>query len=218
MTPMPCAVCTDERRPEIDEALAGGESGRSVSRRFDIPEANVRRHRSNHLDADEPVGTTVPADDVDEVPETPLQAARRRMAEEDAAATDTRLRRYTTEEAENRRREAERAEAERLRQEARERAEKLARDRAELEADIEEAAMDLVRQINELEALDREHTRSLRAAGEPGYRSNESLRGHLGAYLAGVLGDYVASWDHTRTRTADPVKPLRERDRLAATG
>lgn len=41
----PCTVCQHPARDEIDAALVGGESNRSVGRRFSIAETTIRRHR-----------------------------------------------------------------------------------------------------------------------------------------------------------------------------
>ncbi len=49
--PRTCTVCTHSEREAIDEALVGGSSNLSVSSLFDVSEAAVRRHKSNHLPA-----------------------------------------------------------------------------------------------------------------------------------------------------------------------
>jgi hypothetical protein len=51
--PMPrtCSICSHAEREAIDEALVGGSSNLSVSSLFDVSEAAVRRHKSNHLPA-----------------------------------------------------------------------------------------------------------------------------------------------------------------------
>jgi hypothetical protein len=42
----PCASCSDPRRPELDEAIAAGESFRAISRRFaPLSRDAIRRHR-----------------------------------------------------------------------------------------------------------------------------------------------------------------------------
>ena len=47
--PRTCTICTYPEREAIDEALVGGSSNLSVSSLFDVSEAAVRRHKSNHL-------------------------------------------------------------------------------------------------------------------------------------------------------------------------
>ncbi len=49
--PRSCTVCSLPRREAIDRALVGGASNRSVASLYDVSEAAVRRHRSNHLPA-----------------------------------------------------------------------------------------------------------------------------------------------------------------------
>lgn len=44
---LPCTTCQHGRRHEIDEALLSGEPRRRVATRFQLPEANVRRHASH---------------------------------------------------------------------------------------------------------------------------------------------------------------------------
>jgi hypothetical protein len=49
--PRECTVCAHPDRAEIDEALVGGASNRSVASLYDVSEAAVRRHKANHLPA-----------------------------------------------------------------------------------------------------------------------------------------------------------------------
>ena len=49
--PRSCTVCSLPRREAIDRALVGGASNRSVASLYDVSEAAVRRHRTNHLPA-----------------------------------------------------------------------------------------------------------------------------------------------------------------------
>jgi hypothetical protein len=49
--PRECTVCAHPDRAEIDEALVGGASNRSVASLYDVTEAAVRRHKANHLPA-----------------------------------------------------------------------------------------------------------------------------------------------------------------------
>jgi hypothetical protein len=49
--PRTCTICSHAKREAIDEALVGGSSNLSVSSLFDVSEAAVRRHKSNHLPA-----------------------------------------------------------------------------------------------------------------------------------------------------------------------
>ena len=44
-------MCSLPRREAIDRALVGGASNRSVASLYDVSEAAVRRHRTNHLPA-----------------------------------------------------------------------------------------------------------------------------------------------------------------------
>lgn len=215
MSPQPCTICSDERRPEIDEALVDGEPGRSVARRFDIPEASVRRHRSNHLDEGALAGTTVPIVDEEPDRELDLQAvARERLEQERSDAETATLRRYELEEAERRRRDDEAREAEHERALARTEVRRLSAERAQVVATIERSAEDLARAVQELDDLDMRHRRALSAAGEP-YPSR--LPGELvGGYLAGMIGGRVAPLDPYSRHPRDPVKPLRERDPLVA--
>jgi transposase-like protein len=45
--PPPCSICAHQRRREIDEALASGESVEPIAKKFGIPATNLRRHRSH---------------------------------------------------------------------------------------------------------------------------------------------------------------------------
>ncbi len=49
--PRSCTVCEHPKREEIDRALVGGASNRSVASLYDVSEAAVRRHKGNHLPA-----------------------------------------------------------------------------------------------------------------------------------------------------------------------
>lgn len=49
--PRICTVCSHDARAEIDKALAGGASNRSLASLYDVSEAAIRRHRTNHLPA-----------------------------------------------------------------------------------------------------------------------------------------------------------------------
>ncbi len=49
--PRTCTVCEHPKRAEVDKALAGGASNRSVASLYDVSEASVRRHKGNHLPA-----------------------------------------------------------------------------------------------------------------------------------------------------------------------
>jgi hypothetical protein len=47
--PRSCTICEHPTREAIDEALVGGASNRSVASLYDVSEAAVRRHKTNHL-------------------------------------------------------------------------------------------------------------------------------------------------------------------------
>ena len=49
--PRSCTICGHAGRTEIDKALAGGASNRSLASLYDVSEAAVRRHAGNHLPA-----------------------------------------------------------------------------------------------------------------------------------------------------------------------
>ena len=49
--PRRCTVCEHPDREAIDRALVGDASNRSVASLYDVSEAAVRRHKSNHLPA-----------------------------------------------------------------------------------------------------------------------------------------------------------------------
>ena len=49
--PRSCTVCEHPKRVEVDRALVGGASNRSVASLRDVSEAAVRRHKGNHLPA-----------------------------------------------------------------------------------------------------------------------------------------------------------------------
>jgi hypothetical protein len=49
--PRSCTICEHPEREAIDHALVGGASNRSVASLYDVSEAAVRRHKSNHLPA-----------------------------------------------------------------------------------------------------------------------------------------------------------------------
>jgi translation initiation factor IF-2 len=60
--PRSCTVCAHPERGAIDEALVGGASNRSLASLYDVSEAAMRRHRTNHLPA-----TLTKAQDAEEV-------------------------------------------------------------------------------------------------------------------------------------------------------
>jgi hypothetical protein len=47
--PRRCTVCEHPEREEIDRALVGDASNRSVASLYDVSEAAVRRHKAKHL-------------------------------------------------------------------------------------------------------------------------------------------------------------------------
>lgn len=49
--PRTCTVCAHPDREDIDRALVGDASNRSLASLYDVSEAAVRRHASNHLPA-----------------------------------------------------------------------------------------------------------------------------------------------------------------------
>jgi hypothetical protein len=49
--PRSCTVCEHPERVEIDRALVGDASNRSLASLYDVSEAAVRRHKANHLPA-----------------------------------------------------------------------------------------------------------------------------------------------------------------------
>src|SRR5918997_1142496 len=49
--PRACTVCEHPEREAIDRVLVGGASNRSAASLYDVSEASVRRHKSNHLPA-----------------------------------------------------------------------------------------------------------------------------------------------------------------------
>jgi hypothetical protein len=49
--PRSCATCEHPEREAIDRALVGGASNRATASLYDLSEAAVRRHRTNHLAA-----------------------------------------------------------------------------------------------------------------------------------------------------------------------
>jgi hypothetical protein len=49
--PRSCTVCEHSERGSIDRALVSGASNRSVASLYDVSEAAVRRHKTNHLPA-----------------------------------------------------------------------------------------------------------------------------------------------------------------------
>ncbi len=49
--PRSCTICGHAARTEIDKALAGGASNRSLASLYVVSEASVRRHAGNHLPA-----------------------------------------------------------------------------------------------------------------------------------------------------------------------
>jgi hypothetical protein len=49
--PRSCTICGHAARTQIDKALAGGASNRSLASLYDVSEAAVRRHAGNHLPA-----------------------------------------------------------------------------------------------------------------------------------------------------------------------
>lgn len=62
--PRSCTVCAHPELEAINKALVGDASNRSVASLYDVSEAAVRRHRTNHLPA-----TLVKAQDAQEVAE-----------------------------------------------------------------------------------------------------------------------------------------------------
>ena len=49
--PRSCTLCEHPQRESIDRALVGDSSNRSVASLYDVSEAAVRRHKTNHLPA-----------------------------------------------------------------------------------------------------------------------------------------------------------------------
>jgi len=49
--PRTCTICEHPERETIDRALVGETSNRSAASLYDVSEAAVRRHRTNHLPA-----------------------------------------------------------------------------------------------------------------------------------------------------------------------
>jgi hypothetical protein len=49
--PRTCTVCEHPKREEIDRALVGSASNRSLASLYDVSEAAVRRHKGSHLPA-----------------------------------------------------------------------------------------------------------------------------------------------------------------------
>lgn len=47
--PRRCSVCSLPEREEVDKAIVGGASNRSLASLYDVSEAAIRRHASNHL-------------------------------------------------------------------------------------------------------------------------------------------------------------------------
>jgi hypothetical protein len=47
--PRTCSICEHSQRVEIDRALVGDASNRSLASLYDVSEAAVRRHRKNHV-------------------------------------------------------------------------------------------------------------------------------------------------------------------------
>jgi len=47
--PRNCTICEHPEREEIDRALVGDASNRSIASLYDVSEAAVRRHKSKHL-------------------------------------------------------------------------------------------------------------------------------------------------------------------------
>lgn len=47
--PRRCTVCSLPERGEVDKAIVGGASNRSLASLYDVSEAAIRRHAANHL-------------------------------------------------------------------------------------------------------------------------------------------------------------------------
>ncbi len=62
--PRTCTICTHPSREALDRALVGGASNRSLASLYDVSEAAIRRHASNHLPE-----TLAKAKDAEEVAE-----------------------------------------------------------------------------------------------------------------------------------------------------
>ena len=66
--PRTCTVCSHRELEVINQALVGDASDRSVASLYDVSEAAVRRHRTNHLPAKlvmaEKAGEVAEADDL----------------------------------------------------------------------------------------------------------------------------------------------------------
>lgn len=210
MSPQPCTICADERRPEIDEALVAGEPGRSVSRRFDLAEASVRRHRQNHVSGDAPVGTVVPT--ADQEPDL-RTAARERLQREKAEAEEARLSRYEEEEAARLEEERLQARRERERQEAQVRAEELRAQLRHLSQQAEEDLAQTARTLAEYASVRQKLQRELSAAGE---RSNTDptpwmtqrfVGDRLGEHAPGGHKNYAYSGQSLSEQ--DPLVPSR---------
>ena len=159
-----------------------------MARQFELVETSVRRHRSNHLlplvgrdgvsetpsYAEEvrdpgapeigPNGPTAIEKEEEDVPETVEATARRRYEEEESRARQERIEALEAEEQGRREREA----ADRRREEAmaaaREKAAELGVRRRELEERAEAELEAVIRTLDELAGVDKEHVRELDAA------------------------------------------------------
>ena len=47
--PLPCSVCTNPHRADVDKALVGGASNRAVARQYGLSKDAVARHRAQHV-------------------------------------------------------------------------------------------------------------------------------------------------------------------------
>lgn len=188
MSPETCKVCMSDHREEIDAALADGSPGRLIARRFGLAEASVRRHRQNHVEDGEILDA---GESPEKEPETVEEAARRRLAEDEALGADAKLRRYSLEEERRREREREEAVRERRREQARERAEKLRRELCELSQRAEEEMVAAVRTLNEYAAV-REKLQREMSVGFPGYRwNNDPLPWMIQRFIGDRLQQYA---------------------------
>lgn len=179
MSPQACVVCTSPKRDEIDSALAGGEAGRSVARRYELTEASVRRHRANHLGVPR-VETLSSAGDAgmnpgpgsgeerETVPETFATVARRRFEEEVAQRERDRISTIERELQETAARERREAEREAARQAALERVEELEAEIARGVDGIWEALGPVTQKIVALRDRERQQSAIRNEFGFPG--------------------------------------------------
>jgi hypothetical protein len=229
MSPQSCTICEHPDREAIEAALEEGEAGRAIARRFQLTEASMRRHRTNHLgiaheDAPEEEMPRA-GEDLGREEEDARTIAERRVAAEEEERRNRRIAEYAREEEQRREKARQEAAREAHQRAWRAEADKLAEKRFELAVELEKKLADLQRGLDEYCEVDNQHLAALRNAGSPLLMRQPVESSLLAPWIAGRLGrryvpegkDFFGGTGLSDLAARDPlVCPPREDDQSAS--